>query len=65
MEELATCVCGNQTWEIFSDRVVCAKCDHRYNTNTVLMGAAIIQHVNNQSDLERRARAAVKAKGGE
>jgi len=26
MEECATCLCGNQTWEIFNNRIVCTKC---------------------------------------
>jgi len=30
MEEVFTCLCGHQTWDIYSDRIGCPACGREY-----------------------------------
>jgi ribosomal protein L37E len=34
MEELATCICGHQEWNIYKDRCVCCDCgrEHKFDS---------------------------------
>ena len=44
MEEVATCECGNQKWEIYDNRVRCSKCGREYFAACV----DIVKYVNKE-----------------
>ena len=50
MEELATCECGNQSFEIYHFRVECCKCRKKYNISLMDPTSIIMGSINNKSN---------------
>ena len=52
MEECATCHCGNQTWKIYQNRIVCAKCECEYWDCDIYINPleSIVDYVNDRRD---------------
>ncbi len=42
MEEVYTCICGFQTWIIYSDRIRCGKCERTLRADEVVTDDELI-----------------------